>query len=265
MAKVDYDKYLRRLQAKRADSPYYKAFRMQQANTALTQQSLDQQMRARLQSTGSSAGATEQAHQSLQQSALASTQTAWGQMATAEDQRRSEIDSRIDSLQMAKDQQEAAEREAREAKRGGLLKSIASFGGAALGAVAGTIIAPGAGTMLGAQIGGGIGGMGGSFIGGDGKMSLNNFNPEEFMQGFQDTAGSIAGALTLKSQKQSMGQLSELLSAKRGTMKSEDWAWISGLIGSGDIEGVIEYLNKLGTGKTGPYDINWNGGGAQHG
>jgi len=245
MANIDYDKYLRRLQAKRADSPYYKAFRMQQASTALTQQSMDQQMRARLQSTGASAGAIEQAHQGLQQSALASTQSAWAQMSQQEASRRDEIDSKIDSLTMAKEQQEAAEREAREAKRGGLLKSIASFGGAALGAVAGSIIAPGAGTMLGAKIGGGIGGMGGSFLGGDGKMSLNNFNPEEFMQGFQDTATSIAGAVTLKSQKKSMSDLSNLMVAKRGSMSSQDIAWITGQINTGDIESAIKYLEGI--------------------
>lgn len=264
MAHIDYDKYLRRLQAKRADSPYYKAFRMQQASTALTQQSMDQQMRARLQSTGASAGAIEQAHQGLQQSALASTQSAWGQMSTQEASRRDEIDSRIDSLTMAKEQQEAAERERRQAGKNSLLKGALQIGGAALGAAVGSIV-PGAGTMLGAKIGAGLGGITGSFVGGNGKLGTNYVNPEELMMGIQDTAGSIAGAVTLKSQKQSMGQLSELLSAKRGTMKSEDWAWISGMIGSGDIEGVIEYLNKLGTGKTGLYDINWNGGGSQHG
>lgn len=137
MAKVDYDKYLRRLQAKRADSPYYKAFRMQQASTALTQQSMDQQMRARLQSTGSSAGAIEQAHQSLQQSALGSIHSAFGEMSVREDQRRSEIDSRIDSLTMAKEQQEAAERERRQAGKNALLKTGLQVGGAALGAAVG--------------------------------------------------------------------------------------------------------------------------------
>lgn len=264
MAKIDYDKYLRRLQAKRADSPYYKAFRMQQANTALTQQSLDQQMRARLQSNGASAGAIEQAHQSLQQSALGSMHSAFGEMSVREDQRRSEIDSRIDSLTMAKEQQEAAERERKQAGKNSLLKGALQIGGAALGGIVGSIGGPG-GAMLGAKIGAGLGGITGSFVGGNGKLGTNYVNPEELMMGIQDTAGSIAGAMTLASQKQSMGKLSELLSAKRGTMKSEDWSWISGLIGTGDIEGVIEYLNKLGTGKTGLYDINWNGGGAQHG
>lgn len=99
--------------------------------------------------------------------------------------------------------------------------------------------------MLGAKIGGGIGGMGGSFLGGDGKMSLNNFNPEEFMQGFQDTATSIAGAVTLKSQKKSMSDLSDLMVAKRGSMSSQDIAWIIGQIDTGDIESAIKYLRGI--------------------
>lgn len=245
MAKVDYDKYLRRLQARRADSPYMKAYQMQQASTSLTNQSIDQQMRARMSRGGSSAGAIEQAHQSLQQSALASNQSAWAQMSQQEDSRQREIDSHIDQIEMAKEQQDAAEREARKAKRGGLLKSIASFGGAALGAVAGSIIAPGAGTMLGAKIGGGIGGMGGSFLGGDGKMSLNNFNPEEFMQGFQDTATSIAGALTLKKQKEGMKDLSDVMGNVRDKLSSNDIAWIIGQINTGDIDSAIKYLKGI--------------------
>lgn len=245
MAKIDYDKYLRRLQAKRADSPYYKAFRMQQANTALTQQSLDQQMRARLQSNGASAGAIEQAHQSLQQSALGSMHSAFGEMSVREDQRRSEIDSRIDSLTMAKEQQEAAERERKQAGKNALLKTGLQVGGAALGAAVGSIIVPGAGTMLGAKIGAGLGGITGSFVGGNGKLGTNYVNPEELMAGIQDTAGSIAGAVTLKSQKKSMGDLSNLMVAKRGSMSSQDIAWITGQINTGDIESAIKYLEGI--------------------
>lgn len=244
MAKVDYDKYLRRLQARRADSPYMKAYQMQQASTSLTNQSIDQQMRARMSRGGASAGAIEQAHQSLQQSAMASNQSAWGQMSQQEDSRQSEIDSRIDQIEMAKEQQDAAEREARKAKRGGLLKSIASFGGAALGGIVGSIGGP-AGAMLGAQIGGGIGGMGGSFLGGDGKMSLNNFNPEEFMQGFQDTATSVAGALTLKKQKKDMKDLSDVMGNVRGKLSSNDIAWTIGQINAGDIDSAIQYLKGI--------------------
>lgn len=244
MAKVDYDKYLRRLQARRADSPYMKAYQMQQASTSLTNQSIDQQMRARMSRGGASAGAIEQAHQNIQRSALASNQSAWAQMSQQEDSRQREIDSHIDQIEMAKEQQDAAEREARKAKRGGLLKSIASFGGAALGAAVGSII-PGVGTMLGAKVGGGIGGMGGSFLGGDGKMSLNNFNPEEFMQGFQDTATSVAGALTLKKQKEDMKDLSDLMGNVRAKLSSDDIAWIIGQINAGDIDGAIKYLKGI--------------------
>lgn len=262
MAKVDYDKFLRRLQARRADSPHMKAFQMQQASTALTQQSIDQQMRARLSTGGASVGAIEQAHQSLQQSATASNQSAWGQASAQEASRRDEIDNRIDGLEMAKDQQHQAERDAKKAKRGGLLKTVASFGGAALGGIAGLAIGGPGGAMLGAQIGGGIGGMSGSFLGGDGKMSLNNYSPEEFMTGFQDTAMSVAGALTLKSQK---AQMTGLVDAMKGkTLTPEQIMMIRGFIATGDIESATRYLNEMGAVAPQPdgqnYNINYSSG-----
>lgn len=99
--------------------------------------------------------------------------------------------------------------------------------------------------MLGAKIGAGLGGMAGSFVGGDQKFATNYVNPEELMMGIQDTAGSIAGAVTLKSQKKSMGDLSNLMVAKRGSMSSQDIAWIIGQINTGDIESAIKYLEGI--------------------
>lgn len=241
--KIDYDKYISRLQAKRADSPYFKAFRQQQANISLTQQSQDQQMRARLSSGGSSAGATEQAHQNLFQASTAATQSAWGEAATQEHSRISEIDNRIEQLRMAAEQQEEQIKEEKKAKKNALLKTGFQVGGAAIGAAVGMAAGN---PLLGAKIGAGAGNMAGSFIGGDGKMAMNNLDPQQFMTGLADTAGSIAGAVTLKNQKEKMGELGELL---RGlpTLSKQDNMGIRMFLESGDIDGAINYLKGIAT------------------
>lgn len=237
--KIDYDKYLNRLQAKRAESPYYQAFQKQQANISLTQRSMDQQMRARLSSNGSSAGAVEQAHQNLQESAAGQTQSIWGEMAASESQRRDMIDEKIEGIRMAKEQQEEAERQAKQDRKNGLIKAGLQVGGAALGSV----LIPGVGGMVGAQIGAGLGGMAGGFVGGDGKMAANYANPQEIMTGFTDAAGALAGSLTLKNQKLQMNNLVNAIQGKQ--LSTQQIGLLQSFIGQGDIEAAIKFLEGI--------------------
>lgn len=235
--KIDYDKYIRRLQDKRANSPYTKAFQQKQSANALTQRSIDQQLSSRMAGRGFSAGAIEQMSHNRDEMARATTGRMWSEMAENDAVRNDQIDSRIESLEMQKAEQDERIRQEMQNKKNALIKTGFQIGGAAVGAGVGALAGN---PMLGAQVGSSGGQMLGSFIGGDGKMSTRNFSPEEFMSGFQDAATSISSALTLRKQRDSLGTLTEAIKGK--DLSSKDMLYLSEFLKIGDLDGALGYL-----------------------
>lgn len=235
--KIDYEKYIQRLQAKRANSPYAQAFKQQASANALTQRSIDQQLRSTMGMRGFSAGAIEQTAQSRDEAARASTGARWAEMAEKDAVRNDQIDSRIESLELQKEQQDEAIRQQVQEKKNALIKTGFQIGGAAVGAGVGVFAGN---PMLGAQVGSAGGQMLGSFIGGDGKMSTRNFNPEEFMSGFQDTVSSVSSALTLNSQRNDLSTLTDLVKGRE--LSSKDILFLSEFLQAGDVMAAKKYL-----------------------
>jgi len=76
----------------------------------------------------------------------------------------------------------AIEKAQEKAKKIGKWKTIASVGGTALGALAGTIIAPGAGTITGAKLGASLGGLAGNIYGAtQGDLSSMELIPQDIV------------------------------------------------------------------------------------
>jgi len=236
--KIDYEKYIRRLQEKRSNSPYIKAFQQSQSANALTQRSIDQQLSGKMGMRGFSAGSIAQMAQNRDEASRARTGQMWAETADKDALRNEQIDSRIESLEIQREEQDERIRKEAQDKKNSLLKTALQVGGAAVGGLAGLAFAN---PMLGTQIGGAGGQMLGSFIGGDGKMSTRNFSQDEFVSGIQDVTSSISSALTLKNQRNSLSGLTEAIKGKN--LSSKDLLFLSEYLKVGDLDGARKYLS----------------------
>jgi len=235
---LNYDKYIKRLKAKRAENPEYAYYRqtMQQMVEPLRQ--MNYQMQGQMNLAGGSVGARAQAGLSAQQGLQQTASTIYGQADRSQQQRNDQLDNQIMGLEMQRDQQKDQQKDAG-------LKSAIQIGATALGAVAGSVI-PGAGTLIGAQIGSAVGGIGSSFVGNGGQMGLNYVNPEELQQGIGDTIAGISAASTLKTHRDFMTEFGN----KYQLMSTADKQMLTTFITVGDIQGAMEFLKRLGTAST---------------
>lgn len=238
-----YEKYISRLKSLREQRPELKAYQRNIETETPLLTKIGREATANMQRSGASV-ASQAAVLQQQQGDIANIhRTAYNDAMAAGEQRNSTIDSKIADVSFAQDQALEQEQQQKDARKAGLLKTGMQVGGAALGAVAGSVI-PGTGTMLGAKLGSAGGQMLGSFVGNDSKIATDNFNAEEFNQGMQDTIAGISGALTLKSQKTTMGELSQYM-ASIDQLSVKDLAMVRGYIENGDVEEALNYLKLI--------------------
>lgn len=250
---INYDKYLKRLRQKRSDSPYWQAYRRSLSSVSNDTKAMSNSLNGLLDRSGGSVAAVAQAGQDSQERVRDISNQLYTSYSEKEAARRDEIDSRIDTLEFARDRELEAEAQRlkaeKEAKRSGLGKSIMQIGGTLLGAGIGVAsagtMAPLSAGLIGASIGGGIGEMGGSFIGGNGKMALDNINPEELMSGLGNTISGISSAVTLGEEEQLMEDMQSDLVPFFNDLPSSDQAYILSLTQSGNLRGALNYVRKI--------------------
>lgn len=187
-----WDRYISRLKSRRSNDPAYASIRRATAAMAEPTMAVNRQIQGNLAMSGASVGAkAEMQQQGVRQIANAQQQV----IQSIPRQDNSALDDQIFQAETQRD----AERD--QQKNAGL-KTALTVGGTALGAIAGSVIAPGAGTMLGAQVGSGLGGTASGFVGGGGQMGWDYANPQEIIQGVADTVEGVSSAVSLKNQKQ---------------------------------------------------------------
>ena len=238
-----YEKYISRLRSLREQRPELKAYQRNIETETPLLTKVGREATANMQRSGASV-ASQAAVLQQQQGDIANIhRTAYNDALSAGEQRNATIDSKIADVSFAQDQAREQEQQQKDARKAGLLKGGMQVGGAALGAVAGSVV-PGVGTMLGTKLGSAGGQMLSSFVGDNSKLATDNFNAEEFNQGLQDTISGISGALTLKTQKATMGELSQHM-ASIDSLSVKDLAMVRGYIENGDVEEALNYLKMI--------------------
>lgn len=236
-----YEKYISRLRSLREQRPELKAYQRNIETETPLLTRVGREATANMQRSGASV-ASQAAVLQQQQSDIANIhRTAYNDAMAAGEQRNATIDSKIADVSFAQDQALEQEQQQKDARKAGLLKVGMQAGGAALGAGIGAFAGN---PLLGAKIGSAGGQMLSSFVGDDSKIAADNFNAEEFNQGLQDTISGISGALTLKTQKATMGELSQHM-ASIDSLSVKDLAMVRGYIENGDVEEALNYLRIL--------------------
>jgi hypothetical protein len=232
---INYDKYLKRLRAKRADNPEYAFYRQTMQSMTEPLKQINNTMQGQMNLAGGSSGARAQAGLNSQMALQGMAGNLYGQAD------RSGI-ARNDQIEMQRDQEQQAGKDAG-------LKSALNIGGTILGGAAGAIIGSAAGgvgaipgAMYGAGIGGGLGNIAGGFVGGGGDMGWKYADEQQITQGMMDVAGGLSSFSTLKDQKKLFGEVGEFMSGLPADMSLTDWERMKFVFSTGDPDAIREYI-----------------------
>lgn len=240
---INYNKYIKRLQARRAANPELAIYRQSISSLAEPVKLLNRTTQGAMRFSGGSIGTIAQTGLSSQQMLQNMASNAFQTADRSALQHNAAIDERIDQLEMAQDQQREAEKQKKKAKKESILKGALQVGGTLLGAAAGTLLAPGAGTAAGATLaakltGAQLGATVGSGLGTSAASFIGDTDPEMLIAGVKDMAAGLEATATLQIEKQQMKQMGEALS-KFQLMPEDKRKYLIGLLQAGMFDEVI--------------------------
>lgn len=243
-----YERYLKRLRARREESNYYSQARRNLRGLSRPFAEAQETYEDRLRRQNLPEGAAQEFALKHAQKWSDVIGQQYSQAQAKTEQERARYNEKIDELAFKKDlaeqQEEELERKREEAKTKGLL----GIGGQVLGAAAGVAI-PGLGTAAGAAIGGGLGSLAGG-IGGGEEVDVGMIS-----QGISQMAGGISTAVYQSDQKSLANTVAEFAKTDMPDMSRQDLGamqmGLQSLVDSGQYGKAEEYLkNFLSTPET---------------
>lgn len=235
-----YDKYIVRLKNKKAARPEMEMYNRNLSTLSGTYQTFDRDMESSLRRSGASTAAKVAANNEAKKGFNNIQNQTYNQAVSEESKRQGRLDEMIAEADLKSTAWQEQQDLMKQERKNALIKTGFQIGGAAVGAGIGAMAGN---PILGAQLGASGGQMLGSFVGGDGQMSTDNFNPEEFSMGLQDTISGISSAVTLGEQKAVLSDLSNELSDVQN-LSAQDISMVIGFIQTGQVSAAAEMLRK---------------------
>lgn len=258
MATNPYTKYKQRLFGQMQENPELNLMNQSIAGLSTPFQELNNQLQSALRqgnaSPGAKVAAAVRGSQQLQDERSALFSTALQNMT----QRRSAIMGQISDFSVKEAEWDEQNAEIESDKKTKALRAGLQIGGMAVGAIVGTIVAPGAGTMQGAKIGAAGGQFLGGFVGidknGDLTVKPEQFDVDQIMQGAAGVLGTFEGMANEKRINEMSKQMAKDMGSKNWTqgikdMSEEEWAMlypqITGAIARGDMDTYNQLMSSV--------------------